>query len=67
MPEGGQLGKNQKRPGANIFDVYYWMYSWPHFVDMLRNEKPIVFYYDDNYNTCQISTRDEPVGEAEGP
>jgi hypothetical protein len=65
VPEGGQLGTNRKRTGQNVFDVYYWMGSWTHFVDALRNEKPIFFYYDDSTNTAVLRTTDEPVGEEE--
>ena len=25
VPQDGQLGKNQKRAGQEIFDIYYWM------------------------------------------
>ena len=25
VPQDGQLGKNQKRAGHDIFDIYYWM------------------------------------------
>ena len=38
------------------FDIYYWMDSWPHFTDLLRNEKPVHFQYDDSNNTAQISS-----------
>jgi hypothetical protein len=65
VPEGGSLGQNRKRPGQNAFDVYYWMSSWMHFVDALRNEKPLTFFYDDSNNTAVLQTGDEPVGEAE--
>jgi hypothetical protein len=43
VPQDGQLGKNQKRAGQEIFDIYYWMDSWPHLTDLLRNEKPVQF------------------------
>ena len=56
VPQDGQLGKNQKRAGQDIFDIYYWMDSWPHFTDLLRNEKPVHFQYDDSNNTAQISS-----------
>ena len=56
VPQDGQLGKNQKRAGHDIFDIYYWMDSWPHFTDLLRNEKPVHFQYDDSDNTAQISS-----------
>jgi hypothetical protein len=54
VPQDGQLGKNEKRAGQDIFDIYYWMDSWPHFTDLLRNEKPVQFQYDDSNNTAQI-------------
>jgi hypothetical protein len=54
VPQDGQLGKNQKRVGHDTFDIYYWMDSWPHFTDLLRNEKPVQFEYDDSNNTAQI-------------
>jgi hypothetical protein len=53
VPQDGQLGKNEKRAGQEIFDVYYWMDSWPHLTDLLRNEKPVQFQYDDSNNTAQ--------------
>jgi hypothetical protein len=56
VPQDGQLGKNQKRAGHDIFDIYYWMDSWPHFTDLLRNEKPVHFQFDDSNNTAQISS-----------
>jgi hypothetical protein len=56
VPQDGQLGKNQKRAGHDIFDIYYWIDSWPHFTDLLRNEKPVHFQYDDSNNTAQISS-----------
>jgi len=31
VPQDGQLGKNQKRAGQDIFDIYYWMGSWAAF------------------------------------
>ena len=54
VPQDGQLGKNQKRAEHDIFDIYYWMDSWPHFTDLLRNEKPVQFQYDDSNDTAQI-------------
>src|SRR5262245_54435364 len=59
VPSGGTLGTNQKRdkedPGdPDVFDIWYWMYSWPHFVDMLRNEKPVTLNYDDAYQLAEI-------------
>ena len=56
VPPDGQLGQNQKRAGQDIFDIYYWMDSWPHFTDLLRNEKLVHFQYDDSNNTAQITS-----------
>ena len=56
VPQDGQLGQNQKRAGQDIFDIYYWMDSWPHFTDLLRNEKPVHFQYDNSINTAQITS-----------
>ena len=32
------------------------MTQWPHFTDLLRNEKPVHFQYDDFKNTAQITS-----------
>ena len=56
VPQDGQLGQNQKRAGHDIFDIYFWMDSWPHFTDLLRKEKPVHFRYDDSNNTAQITS-----------
>jgi len=45
-----------ERAGRDIFEIYYWMDSWPHFTDLLRNEKPVHFQYDDSNNTAQITS-----------
>ena len=51
----------------NYYAFYYHHSQLDHLVDMLRNEKPIsVFFNDDNgFNNSRISTSDEPVGEGE--
>jgi hypothetical protein len=69
VPQDGQLGKNQKRAGQEIFDIYYWMDSWPHLTDLLRNEKPVQFEYDDSNNTAQIRSVALPflVGQSVSP
>ena len=67
VPQGGTLGTNQKRPGTTtpLFDIWYWMDSWPHFVDMLRNEKPVFFVFNDSLQAASLKTGWEPTGEAE--
>jgi len=51
----------------NYYAFYYHHRQLPHLIDMLRNEKPIyVFFNNDNgFNNSRISTTDEPVGEGE--
>ncbi|HEY6763457.1 MAG TPA: hypothetical protein VI386_01685 [Candidatus Sulfotelmatobacter sp.] len=67
VPQGGTLGTNQKRPGTTtpLFDIWYWMDSWPHFVDTLRNEKPVFFVFNDSLQAASLKTGWEPTGEAE--
>lgn len=51
----------------NFYAFYYHHSQLQHLIDMLRNEKPItVFFNNDNgFNNSRISTTDEPVGEGE--
>lgn len=65
VPPSGTLRANHKRAGMNAFDIDYWMYSYAQFIDMLRNEKPVYFLYDDAVNTAEVATNWEPIGEAE--
>lgn len=65
VPESEALGANRKRPNRNLYDVYFPMNSWSQCVDLLRNEKPVYFYYDVSNNTAVIKTSDEPIGEEE--
>jgi hypothetical protein len=65
VPEEGQLGTNKKRPGKDTFDVYFWESAWDPIVDMLRNEKPITFWYHSDGDVAGIGTGNEPVGEEE--
>lgn len=37
----------------------------PDILDLLRNEKPLYFTYDDRFNKTELSTSAEPVGEGE--
>jgi hypothetical protein len=62
VPDGENLGTNQKRANENVFDIYYHMYSWPHFTELLRRPK-VHFFYDDVSNTAEI--RSDPI--APGP
>jgi hypothetical protein len=55
---------HQVRPSYFVF--YYHHRQLQHLIDMLRNEKPIfVFFNDEDGPNSRISTTDEPVGEGE--
>ena len=49
----------------NYYAFYYHHYQLQHLIDMLRYDKPIfVFFNDDNgWANSRISTTNEPVGE----
>jgi hypothetical protein len=51
----------------NYYAFYYHHSQLQHLVDMLRNEKPIFVFFnnDSGFNNSRISTTDEPVGEGE--
>ncbi len=53
--------------GANYFAFYYHHSQLEHLIDMLRNEKPVFVFFnnDSGYANSRIATTDEPVGEGE--
>jgi hypothetical protein len=65
IPNGSPLPDNKKHPGENVFDVYYQIDDWEAIIDIMRNEKPVYFNFNDACNTAQIYTGNEPVGEEE--
>ncbi|MBZ4423135.1 hypothetical protein [Myxococcus sp. RHSTA-1-4] len=65
IAEGAPLSQNRKRSGENVFDIFFRMYSWAHLVDLLRNEKPVYFFFDDSLSTASLGPEREPVGEEE--
>jgi hypothetical protein len=69
VPQGGTLSTNQKRAGNKppVFDIWFWMDSYPHIVDMLRNEKPVFFVFNDTLQAATLKTGWEPPGELEPP
>ena len=48
-----------------VLNCYFRAQRYPHFIDILRNEGPLFFYYNKDDKTCYITTGDEPVGEGE--
>jgi len=64
----GSSNKNSVEPsksGDKIFKVYTSMTNFPHYIDILRNEAPLFFFYDLDDQVSYITTTDEPVGEGE--
>lgn len=57
----------EARKDGNYHAFYYHHHQLQHLIDMLRNEKPIYVYFnnDNGFNNSRISTADEPVGEGE--
>jgi hypothetical protein len=55
----------EKKGKSNIYHVYIRAEKYPAYIDILRYEKPIFFYYDLANNLSYITTSDEPVGEGE--
>jgi hypothetical protein len=51
----------------NYYAFRYHLHQLPVLVDMLRNEKPVYVYFnnDNGWDNSRISTADEPVGEGE--
>jgi len=51
--------------GKKIFKVYTHKENFSAYVDILRNESPLFFFYDFDENVNYITTTEEPVGEGE--
>ena len=55
----------EKIGSKNIYYVYYHADNYPAMIDILRNEKPLYFYYNHDNHESYVTTSNEPVGEAE--
>ncbi|HEX6750119.1 MAG TPA: hypothetical protein VF092_22685 [Longimicrobium sp.] len=51
--------------GNFLYTMRYRYAQFANVLDLLRNEKPIRFYFDDQSMLGYITTSDEPIGEAE--
>ena len=51
--------------GRQHFYVHFYYSDYPNIIDLLRNEKPIFFFFNENTKYANISTRKEPIGEGE--
>ena len=63
----GRLKKNSAQTNGkkSLYEVYVSADRYLQFIDLLRNEKPLYFFYDFSGNVSYITTSDEPVGEGE--
>lgn len=50
---------------GNFIEVSMNYKTFPSVVDLLRNEKPLSFYWFPATKVCTISSSEEPVGEGE--
>lgn len=67
-PEGATLPPNSKTThisGKPMFYVSYRYAQLQNIIDLLRNEKPIRFFFRDDNMAAYITTSNEPVGEGE--
>jgi len=68
-PEGVAVPANSKQThiptGRPIFYVNYRYAQFGNVVDILRNEKPLKFMFNDGNLGAYITTSEEPIGEAE--
>ncbi len=62
--KGEVPGNYVEMKGNNkVLNLHFRANRYPHFIDILRNEKPLFFYYNKDTNVGFITTSDEPVGE----
>ena len=66
-PDDAELPSNRIRMqnGRRTYDVHYHHRYLPIVIDVLRNEKPIKFFFNDSSLYAGIRTGSEPVGEEE--
>lgn len=60
LPDAEQLA-------SSSFSFHFHLHQLPVLIDMLRNERPVFVYFnnDNGWPNSRISTADEPVGEGE--
>ena len=67
LEDGVQLPENRSPIIQGRQHVYLYMHynDYPNMIDLLRNEKPINFFYRDDAKFGYFSTSMEPIGENE--
>jgi hypothetical protein len=67
-PDGTALPPNSKTTHISGKPIYYASYRYSQLgntIDLLRNEKPIWFFFRDDTMAAYLTTSSEPVGEEE--
>jgi len=67
-PDGAGLPPNRKVSHLSGKPIYYVSYRYnqlSNIIDLLRNEKPIRFFFRDDTMAAYLTTGPEPVGEEE--
>ncbi len=67
-PGGNPLPQNSKSTHVSGKPIYYVNYRYDQLantIDLLRNEKPINFFFRDDTMDAYLTTASEPVGEEE--
>jgi len=55
----------EQRGDLKMFFIYLRAEKYAAFIDIMRNEGPLYFYYNSETNEAYVTTTDEPVGEGE--
>jgi hypothetical protein len=69
IPVGRTIPVSSKRAGTSnpvVFDLFLPMDDYTAIVDLVRNEKPIQFFFDDTSHQIGVTTAGEAVGEDQG-
>lgn len=67
-PEGSTIPANSKTTHVSGKPIYYVNYRYSQLgntIDILRNEKPVNFFFRDDTMDAYLTTASEPVGEEE--
>ena len=68
FPDGAALSANKKTTHMSGKPIYYVNYRYSqlsNMIDLLRNEKPLKFFFNESSKAAYLTTGHEPVGEEE--
>lgn len=64
LKDGKNLGANYIESNGR-YNVYLYASRFPDFIDILRNEKPVIFEITEDLQNAMLRTTKETVGEEE--